>query len=501
MNKKIKKFLFFMTFGLMFTCFFASYNSANAQNDGGALFTFTYERISTTPGDAEGTVTFVKNGDTLSDYYHLYWSDGSKKLEGYSMLASQKVKKSDTFTYSIPACTFIPKNATHLRAYSATGTSLEPSQHNETGVYAEIKLPEDIYASETKIYEFQVLSDTHIRSDSITDLHSERFINALNDIKEQSPNTTGIFINGDMVDNGYESEWLAYKNFITYVYGDTPPTIRCSIGNHESIHYESQTYDSMFELFSAFTGQTNPYLSVTINDDMFIMLSSIKSEADIREENYPNYYAYLGSDQLEWLDYQLAEAKQQGQNVFLFLHQPPKETVSGSFASRKQTWAGVVDDDELRAVIDKYPNVVMFTSHTHWHLESYGAMQYGEKTAPSFFNTASVAYLWSDEGAYATNGGQTYPGSQGLYVEVYSDHILVKGRDFENKRWISAAQFIIPIETKNKPNDNIVPSDSDTQKNKSCASGINSTYLFTLCSLAIAFKCKKGFACNNRKNK
>ncbi|MOA53738.1 hypothetical protein D3C78_1772400 [compost metagenome] len=50
------------------------------------------------------------------------------------------------------------------------------------------------------------------------------------------------------------------------------------------------------------------------------------------------------------------------------------------------------------------------------------------------FNAASVGYLWTDEDEHKE-------GSQGYYVEVYQDRVLVKGRDFKRSQWVEAAQF------------------------------------------------------------
>jgi len=33
--------------------------------------------------------------------------------------------------------------------------------------------------------------------------------------------------------------------------------------------------------------------------------------------------------------------------------------------------------------------------------------------------------------------------SQGLYVEVYDDKVLIKGRDFAKKAWVQEAQYCI----------------------------------------------------------
>ena len=53
-------------------------------------------------------------------------------------------------------------------------------------------------------------------------------------------------------------------------------------------------------------------------------------------------------------------------------------------------------------------------------------------------NCSSVGYVWNDE-------DKQEPGSEGIFVEVYEDYVLVKGREFVDRKWIANAQFVFPI--------------------------------------------------------
>ncbi|KAI7251650.1 hypothetical protein KC345_g11559, partial [Hortaea werneckii] len=129
---------------------------------------------------------------------------------------------------------------------------------------------------------------------------------------------------------------------------------------------------------------------------------------------------------------QVTGAAAQEQPVFLFLHQPLKDTVAGSLES--QEWYGVTQDKELRSILSKYPQTLLFTGHTHWELEVDNTMYPGSGEAATMFNAASVAYLW-------TNADEHKTGSQGFYVEVYADKVLVRGRDFTTGTWVESAQY------------------------------------------------------------
>ncbi|MNI76710.1 hypothetical protein D3C73_1329580 [compost metagenome] len=96
------------------------------------------------------------------------------------------------------------------------------------------------------------------------------------------------------------------------------------------------------------------------------------------------------------------------------------------------------EDAELRAILSRYPQTLLITGHTHWELEVDNTMYPGGGQTATMFNCSSVAYLW-------TNEDERKEGSQGYYVEVYSDRVLVRGRDFTTGSWIGAASYVVPL--------------------------------------------------------
>jgi hypothetical protein len=144
----------------------------------------------------------------------------------------------------------------------------------------------------------------------------------------------------------------------------------------------------------------------------------------------------LSENQLGWLDDRLSENASSSHPAFVFLHQPLRNTVAGSFES--QGWFGVIEDEPLKAVLANHPRAILFTGHTHWELEAPNNAFDGQGRLPVMFNAASVAYLWTDE-------DKRKEGSQGYYVEAYKDRVLVRGRDFERGKWIEAAQYQVDL--------------------------------------------------------
>jgi hypothetical protein len=97
-----------------------------------------------------------------------------------------------------------------------------------------------------------------------------------------------------------------------------------------------------------------------------------------------------------------------------------------------------VQDVELRQILDEYPDAVVFSGHTHWQFDSLQPLLMSSGNTANYLNTASVGYLWTD-----LDTGLV--GSQGYFVEVYEDYVLIRGRDFAEQKWVSNAQFMLNI--------------------------------------------------------
>lgn len=147
----------------------------------------------------------------------------------------------------------------------------------------------------------------------------------------------------------------------------------------------------------------------------------------------------MSTEQLDWLDAKLSERATLDHPIFLFLHQPLMDTVAGSL--KEQGWYGVNQDAELKEVLAKYPQAILFSGHTHWQLEAKHTMYDGAGHMPTMFNASSVGYLWTDEDEHLE-------GSEGLHVEIYKDRVVVKGRDFVAGEWIEGVEFTVryPVE-------------------------------------------------------
>lgn len=374
-------------------------------------------------GYADGTVTITPPDNAVGlTGYLLYWANADGKLADYTAM-SVTADGSSPVTYTMRENSFIPSGATRLIAYSVGGSVV-----SDTPAAVDLS-PGDALTERTPLYSFEVFSDLHLTTQT-GDTSAVNFGKALQDIKTMDADSIGLFNVGDITCNGKQEEYNVYKT-IWEANSKGLPAIYNVIGNHD-LDIKTADWNTLMTRFQENTGAPGPYYSTTIGDAAFLILGS-QSSYDVDVKPTGNY-ADLHDDQMAWLREQLETAAKGSRPIFVFLHQPLKDTTSGTIDG--QVWYGVVQDSELRALLNQYPQVVLFTGHTHWELDAKQGMYYGGGTGATFVNTAGVGALWTDS-------NKLKAGSQGLYVEVYTDRILIRGRDFISKQWVSSAQYML----------------------------------------------------------
>lgn len=392
----------------------------------------TYELKNATDGMADGTLTItLPEGHGAEDIY-MWWGNENGKLEGYTRLARFKVS-SNTVVHEMTANTIIPAGATKLLIYTYNDSNgLSESCY-------ELSLPAGAASGDFGeiLSEFQVVGDIHVKGDATTE-YGAHFVGMLQDVVKNSPSSVGIFTVGDNVDRGdTPAYWTHFHSLYNSVKG--APKMYLAIGNHEYIGTDKANGLSSFLANVTLPDGTHPTsqdYDVWVNGYHYVFIGS----------NAGPGKAQFSQTQMLWLEDVLSENRN-GQPIFLFLHQPMENTVSGS--STEEGWSGVTTPALLKAVLDKFPEVIMFNGHTHWILDSDNCMYDGKGETASIFNTSSVAYLWH---SYDVATGERMVGSEGYYIRVYEDKVLLLGRNFETGEWVSSAQFVVEY-TATKDND------------------------------------------------
>jgi Icc protein len=263
-----------------------------------------------------------------------------------------------------------------------------------------------------------VISDIHIQA--WDGLSQRKLRRALNDLDHQQPAMDALVIVGDLT-NGQPADYTALTNIML----EQPrPPVFYLIGNHE---YYKAWYDqagryrpgsfpngeseaAAQERFRQFTKTPHLYDDRWVNGVHLLFMGSEhyrQSDAANGED------AVLSAEQLTWLTATLA-AHPARQPILLFLHQPPDQ---------------VVQRTQLAAILRNHPNLVLFSGHTHWQLQSRFHTQLD---GYHLVNTSSVVQPYGPD-------DRPLPGdeSEGLIVKVYANHLVVQGRDFVRHQWRS----------------------------------------------------------------
>lgn len=394
----------------------------------------TYKLDNSGDGMADGILNIQLPENHNADDIYMWWGNGEGKLPGYTHLARFKVS-GENITRRMTENTLIPEGATKLLIYTYNdGNGMSEDCF-------EVQLPKGAASKKfgKPLSEFQIVSDIHIKGDAAHE-HSKHFVAMLEDVVKNSPDSCGIFTVGDNVDRGDKPEYWNYFHQLYDSVAGSPP-LYLGIGNHES-NGETTREDGIENFLKHVVlpdGSTpeKVYYDCWVNDYHYVFIGS-----EVAGE-----VGYLGKEQLLWLENTLSE-KRNGRPIFLLLHQPMPNTVSGS--SPSEGWSGISNYVELKAILDKFPEVVMFNGHTHWLLDSDNCMYDGKGKTASIFNTASVGYLWH---SYDVPGGERQTGSEGYYVRIYDDKITVLGRNFVTGEWVSSAQFVMNYTVNNSGNE------------------------------------------------
>ncbi len=334
-----------------------------------------------------------------------------------------------------------------------------------------------VSAAEEPLYMFNVIGDMQMGDPGCYD--EENYKAALEEIKNLSPETKAILTVGDITNNGTEKEYETLRTIKNEILPDIP--MYYAIGNHDRGYVSgtgknntkpSEWMDRFIKYAKLSSGNdsiNNVYYSFQLEGSYVIMLGS---EVTSRNDNCND--VYIPETQYNWFKEQMAAAGKTEKPIFVIIHEPFPNTVSGSLEG--QNWEGNPNDPDyypdnkyadLKAVADQYPKAIVFSGHTHWNFSSKSpAVLTDGKTKASYFNCSAVGYLWNDNNTGVKDSAGKWTGSEGLYLYVYTDKIVVKGRDFINQKWVLEKTVSLTGENINDSSDN----PSDTKPNSSSTS-------------------------------
>ena len=272
------------------------------------------------------------------------------------------------------------------------------------------EIPQDDFVP---VMRFVATSDTHIEDFGDTGCQRTsamlKTAYAISDADADYKNLDAVVFSGDVTDNGHLDSFYAFAAITDNEIREGTQRLAVLAKAHDSYSHSKNS----LKIYTALTGQETDFHRV-INGFHFIGIS--------RSATLKHYT----KDQVKWLDENIASAvaADPEKPVFVFQHEHVRDTVYGS--SKSDGW-GL---ETFTEVLEKYPQVVHISGHSHFPANDPRAVWQGSFTA---INDGGLAYY---ELAVDGRNGQ-FPEdkermSQALIIEVDADNrVLVKVLDVD----------------------------------------------------------------------
>jgi Icc protein len=284
-----------------------------------------------------------------------------------------------------------------------------------------------------------VFSDLHISSyDSATSIKLKQ---ALDDVKSFDSKVEAIFMTGDLTDTGTAQD---FKELRAILNSYKLPPYYANMGNHDYYSvwinknngWDKDTFpngksDALSrEQFNKFFGYKKPYNEVTLNGYTFLLLSQ---ETYVQEKPEVGEGAWYSDEQLKWLTERLAASYDPVKPMFVMIHQPLPAI--GDDGGTHQ----LIRAKEFRRILKPYKNVFVLCGHRHMDFQN-GTAHYVKETFHFFHNSSVGRPLNRNFQA------ETKTKSQGYYVQVYTNKIVFRGREFSNRTFLQEAEWTIDLQ-------------------------------------------------------
>lgn len=262
---------------------------------------------------------------------------------------------------------------------------------------------------------FVVLGDIHENIDS--------FQGAIDDMHTINPALDALVLNGDTVDQGLGKQYDSINKIIKKNKALLPSALIKNIGNHEFFDYEiknsPEDVQTFIRRYLEFAGEEKVYHDTWLKGNHFISLGS----EDGNSETTDSVRAYISKEQQNWLKQTLAEKYEKGKPIFVFLHQHLNTNSSSG-------WVGSDQSKDVRDILSQYPEVILFTSHTHRPLDDTSV---NTDQPFTMVHTGAVHYTFVQD---EKGGRAREPYINGLYVEVKDNQVVIRGRNMKEHSWV-----------------------------------------------------------------
>ena len=289
-----------------------------------------------------------------------------------------------------------------------------------------------IKADENAELNFIVLGDPQVSA--FSPIRGARLFSACRDISNMKGRLDALIAVGDLTEFGFMCEYR-FTSYLFSLIGDKYDRFLCMPGNHD---VRLRGYNRQLHIFRDFIRSVKETdelregcysYSCFINGYKFIIMGTDFSTFE---------GAYISDKQLRWLECEIKSA-QDGKPIFIFNHQTLRHTngLPKTFIGNGK-WRGSIgmQSDKVRAVFEKYNNIVFITGHLH-----YSTCEYTFEDCGSFKAISVPTVGVNNHGKFDKEG-------QSFVFSVYKDRIVARSRLFTQGKYVgnSVKNGIIEIE-------------------------------------------------------
>ena len=342
----------------------------------------------------------------------IYYADNAGILTDYDKICTLENTEYSYFN----SLNFAPSEATRIVACT----------YKTQSIIAECSIPADFKETNlgTKLYSVGLLSDIHIDGDGTDEASaSADFVRALTYFNDKA---IAVCCSGDLCcENGY-NELTTFKSLVD---NNSTIPVYSSRGNHDTRYPISSWNDIGYELFEEKIINNEHYLFLGMNTEDF----------------GDNCFT---TEELDWLEQKLISYA--NERVYLFFHVFMPDTCGN--INSLYPWnclnTSSTNIQKFINLMTKYKNVVYFSGHSHlrFDLQRYGANAnvFDDGIICHRVHIPSCAKPRESETGNPSDGIISISaGSEGYLMDIYQNHIVLKGIDFTKLKILPIANYII----------------------------------------------------------
>lgn len=205
-----------------------------------------------------------------------------------------------------------------------------------------------------------------------------------------------------------------------------------------------------------YTISSDPTSETSVIDGVQAIHNGGNVHADVSRDVFimfgqPSPTAYNAwEDQINWLEDTLEANK--SKRCFVFEHLTLARDSGNPENVHNAYWYAY--EDRLVSMLNNHKNAILFHGHSHMRFEEQTNVTYSNYSTERGFKSVhipSTSYtrkMVDKDGNGAWNSGDKEniaDGSQGYICDVYGNHIVLKGYDFQYGKFVSIAQYCISV--------------------------------------------------------